>query len=629
MIRNSRFKHNGIGRAFKQMFLQMLYWLLLFAGFRAFFLIYYFGLVKFEKPGIAHVLYSFIAGLHLDFATTAYFLMIPFVLILFALLLGQRFLRGALTAYTFLITFLYILISAGEIGIYKEWQTKLNYKAIAYLSRPSEVFNSATTADLISLMLVVAIGVTLFTWLYRRYFLLKGDWKRHWWYALIWLVVWPPVLVITARGGLQQIPINQSESFYSKHNILNVAAVNNAFNLYISLFENKEFLDKNPFEVMPTDAAKRIIDPVFKPSCDSTTQILTTNRPNIVILIMESWSADLIASLGGRPGITPEFNALEKEGLLFKNCYASGSRSEQGMACIFSGFPAHPYTSITVQPDKYKKLPTVTSILDKTGYATSFMFGGQLIYGNIKSYIMYNGFDRITELADFKNRFPEGKLGIHDQYTLSALQENLDKEKQPFFASLFTLSTHSPYDQPMAEKLKWDVNEREYINSAYYTDWCLGEFFRKAKTKSWYKNTLFIIVADHSHNSYKNWDPKSFNYHHIPMLWLGEAIAPEWRGKTYDDICSQTDIAGTLLPQLGLEAKNFHWSRNMFNSCSTPLAYHCTEQVVGWKKTQGEYIWDFTQKKPFSTDATPPLSDSLKDESRAFLQLLFQEYINY
>lgn len=629
MIRNSRYKYNGLGRAFKQMFLQFLFWLLLFAFFRAFFLVYYASLVKFEHPSIPHILYSFLAGMHLDIATAAYFLMIPFLLLFLALLFGERLLRSSLSIYTFFITLFYVLISAGEIGIFKEWQTKLNYKAIAYLSRPSEVFNSATTSDFISLIAVVTIGVTLFIWLYKRLFLLKGNWKRQWWYAIIWLIIWPPVLIITARGGLQQIPINQSESFYSKHNILNVAAVNNAFNLYISLFENKEFLDKNPFEVMPKADALKTITPIFKATCDSTTPILSSSKPNIVILIMESWSADLIASLGGKPGITPEFNTLEKEGLLFKNCYASGSRSEQGMACIFSGFPAHPYTSITVQPDKYKKLPTITSLLKKTGYSTSFMFGGQLIYGNIKSYIMYNGFDRITELADFKNRFPEGKLGIHDQYTLGALLENLDKEKQPFFASLFTLSTHSPYDQPMEEKLKWDIHEREYLNSAYYTDWCLGEFFRKAKTKEWYKNTVFIIVADHSHNSYKNWDPKSFNYHHIPMLWLGGALKKEWQGKTYDEICSQTDIAGTLLPQLGVNATPFHWSRNIFNPCTTPVANHCTEQVVGWKRSQGEYIWDFTQNKPFSTDAKAPLADSLKNESRAFLQILFQEYIDY
>ena len=321
---------------------------------------------------------------------------------------------------------------------------------------------------------------------------------------MVFILLVPGFLIVGLRGGVQQIPINQSQSYYSDHNILNIASVNNAFNLYISIFENLKNFDNDPYTFMEPAKASELMTKIYRTKTDTTISILKLKQPNIVLLILESWSADLIQDLGGEPGITPNFRELEKNGILFDQLYASGSRSEQGMASIFSGFPAHPVSSITVQPDKVVSLPSLVKDLHGTGYATAFYFGGQLIYGNIKSYMIFNGFGKIMEGQDFPKNLPQGKLGIHDGYTLNYMVNDIDAMKTPFFASLFTLSTHSPWDQPYERPLKWGDNENNYINAAYYTDHCLGEFFQNARKKAWFDSTLFIIVADHSHNSYRN-----------------------------------------------------------------------------------------------------------------------------
>jgi len=552
----------------------------------------------------------------------------PFLLLAVQSVWSPGWLNWINKIYTGFIIIVYSLSAAGELGIYAEWKTKLTYKVIKYLSHPGEIFNSAETGTfylLLLLFLVISTG-SIIAYLRLFYSDLENI-GRNTVFSLVFIIVTPGLLFIGLRGGIKQIPINQSQSYYSDHNILNIASVNNAFNLYISIFENLRNFDHDPYQFMDKDSASGIMTNIYHYPPDSTHLVLSTNRPNIVLVILESWSADLIEDLGGEPGITPEFKKLQKKGILFDQVYASGSRSEQGMASIFGGFPAHPVSSITVQPDKFVKLPSLVKDLEKNGYHSSFYFGGQLIYGNIKSYIIFNGFDKILEGVNFPKTMPQGKLGIHDEFTLGYMEKDIGTMKQPFFAALFTLSTHSPWDQPFDKPLKWGDNEHEYINAAYYTDHCLGEFIAKASTEPWFNNTLFIFVADHSHNSYRNWHPQSKEYHKIPMLFFGNVIKEEYQGTICHKLGNQHDLPATVLAQLQLPYHIFHYSKDLFNPLSPEFAYYSTEDGVGWLRPYGYFTYD---KGPdfyyWWTD--PKVADSIKQEGKAYLQTVFEEYMN-
>ncbi len=615
-------------KIFHSFLLQFLFWILFFNLTRAVFLLYHWPIIRVERIPLAELLGVFWFSFKLDLATACYFMFIPFLLLLVQSLYSPRWLNRVNQIYTFLLIVFYSLTTTGEMGIYSEWKTKLTYKVIKYLSHPSEIYNSAETGTFYLLLAIFVVISASGIFLYLRFFYRElNAVKRNLWFSGGLLLLVPGFLVAGMRGGFQQIPINQSQSYFSGYNILNIAAVNNAFNLYISVFENLQNFERDPYVFMDQSRADTIFKQIYATPADSTVKILTATRPNIVMIILESWSADLIQSLGGEAGITPEFHQLEKEGILFDQVYASGSRSEQGMASIFGGFPAHPVSSITVQPDKFVKLPSLVLTLKEKGYATAFYFGGQLIYGNIKGYIIYNGFEKIMEVYDFPKSLPRGKLGIHDQFTLGYMEHDLARSKQPFFAALFTLSTHSPWDQPSEKPLKWGDNEQEYINAAWYTDRCLGNFFRQARQTNWYDSTLFILIADHSHNSYRNWHPQSKEYHRIPLLFVGPVIREEYRGTTISKTGNQHDIAATLLAQMGISSAPFRYSKNLLNPLVPDFAYYSTEDGVGWFSPDGYFTYDK------GTDfyywwSDPHLNEKNRLQGQAYLQTVFSDYMD-
>jgi len=557
-------------------------------------------------------------------------LIFPYFILLIQTVYSPKWLNAVNKIYTAIILFIFLLITTAELGTYDEWQTKLPYKALKYLDHPTEMANSTSSGRFIVLVILLAIQFAGFFWLYHNFFYQQLiHLKRKLIPILLMLLVIPSLLFIGMRGGIQQIPINQSQSYYSEHNILNIGAVNSGFSFIKSITANLGNFNTNPFWFYSPADARKTVQEIHSVPFDSTVSVLTTQRPNIVLIILESWSADLIEDLGAKPGITPQFKELEKNGILFTNVYASGSRSEQGMACIFSGFPAHPISSITVQPEKFQKLPSLIKVLKSNGYHSSYYFGGQLIYGNIKGYIMDCGFDKIKEIYDFDKKLPRGKLGIPDQYILSQQLRDLNSEKQPFISSIFTVSTHSPYDQPMKDVITWGDELNGYLNSAYYTDKCLGDFFRNAKKQSWYNNTLFILVADHGHHSYRHWHPFSPQYHHVPLLFYGNVIKNEWKGTQWKAIGSQTDIAGTLLSQMGIDKKQFHWSKNLLNPSAPQFAYFAFEEGVGWIRPYGYFVYDKKSNQYFFMQSDEAHKNQMIKEGKSYLQSVFQEYMDY
>ena len=608
---------------------QLAFWMLFFFITRAIFLLYNYQLIKADGIKPDEAIAAFWHAIPLDIATTCYLLLFPFLILIIQSFYSPKWLNSLNKVYTLSAIIVFSLLVTAELGIYPEWKTKMPYKALMYLQNPSEVYNSASTATFFVLILLFLVLSTSTYWLYVKYFHVKILESLNLWYFKVWLIliVLLPVLFIGGRGGWQQIPINQSESYYSNHNILNLAAVNSGFNITISIIENYKNFGKNPYAFYDKEEAQSIIEKLYELPKDSTTHILKTEKPNIVLIILESWSADLIESIGGKPGITPSFHELENQGVLFTNLYATGPRSEQAMGSIFSGFPAHPISSVTVQPEKFSKLPTVTKSLIDNGYYTSFYFGGQLRYGNIKGYILYNGFTKVVEHNDFGNNVLRGKLGVHDEFVLSRQLKDLNEEKEPFFSGLFTLSSHSPYDQPMENVFDWGGNENDYINSAYYTDRCLGNYINEATKQPWFKNTLFIIVADHSHNSYRNWSFTTPAYHKIPMLFYGEVIKEEFRGLKVNRLSNQMDLATTLLKQLGLDSAPFKWSRDLFNPYSPEFAYYSFEEGLGWITQNGHFVYD-ARVDHYNEDTVPDeLKEKTKKQGKSFLQVLFEEYM--
>ncbi|MGL4596843.1 MAG: LTA synthase family protein, partial [Bacteroidia bacterium] len=528
-----------------------------------------------------------------------------------------------------LLIFLIAAITFSELPIYDEWHHKLTYKAIWYLRNPSEVFHTASWSQLIFGLLAIGLLTALGVWAYRKLFpvvqaIEKTSLLKH----ILFVALTPALFVLGIRGGYQPIPVQVSDAYYSSNNFLNTVSVNSTFHLMGNIFWNANA--GKPYAFMPSADAEKIVAALHAVEKDTTIHFLTTDKPNVVLVVLEGWSADLVERLGGYAGITPHTDAMMREGISFDSCYASGSLSDQGMAAVFSGFPAQPKTSIITLPEKYMHLPCLNNGFLKAGYQTSYMFGGQLSYGNIRSYMYYNKFHKIIEGKDFDAAIPQGRLGAHDQYLFDRQLQELKGTQTPFFAAMFTLSTHGPFDIPMASKLQWGDKEKDYINSALYADECIHNFLEAAKKEPWYANTLFVFVPDHSHNSPRNWAFNQPEYRRIPFWFYGPVIRPEFRGYRSKKICSQTDLAATLLHQLNMDASAFRYSKNLFNPYTPELAFYTFDEGFGIIRPEGRLIWHVQDNKTdFERVKDAASKTKILNEGKAYLQVLMEEYWRY
>lgn len=607
------------------LFRQFLAWLLFFQGTRLVFVAYNYG--EIGSLPIAELGRLPWESLYLDVATACYFMGVPLLLIGAAIFSEQSFFLRINTIFTSILVAIVSAITVAELPIHDEWQTKLNYRAISYLATPSEVVRTATTAQLLGGVLGMMALAWVGIWLFRRLvFREMKPQRKPLVLNLLAFLALAAGLAIGLRGGLQQIPIQVSDAYYSQHNILNLASANSSFNLISSCLKNRE--TGKPYGFMPEAVADSLFQALYAAPIDTPTQILTTSRPNIVLVILESWSADMVGACGGYPGVTPSFDSLARQGYLFKNCYASGERSDQGMAAIFAGFPAQPRTSIIKEPDKYVQLPCINQVLEAQGYHSSFLFGGQLSYENIRSYMFFNGFDRILEGKDFDSQIPQAKLGVHDEYLFERQLKELAKEQAPFFAAMFTLSSHSPYDVPMKPVLDWGGKDNKYINGVFYTDKCIQDFMAKAKQQAWYGNTLFVFLADHGHPSPQNWSRYQPEYRRMPFLLFGEVIKPEFRGKVDSLPSSQTDFVATLLGQMALPAGQFRYSKDLFRPYCPRHAYFSFEEGFCLVKPSSQICWHVQDDRvEFEKGHNSQENAELLQQGKAFLDVLVRDYL--
>lgn len=612
---------------------QFAFWMLYFALLRIIFILVHIKVPFKDGAGIVDLFAVFWHAIRLDMATASYLLVVPFFFLLLHSILKANWLHISNYIYTGIVVTIYSFISAAETGVYDEWKTKLPAKSLNYLQNPGEIYNSAPTWMFIVLILVFLFQSAGGMFLYVRYFYKTNiEIKRNWTVSLLFIVLLPPLIILGIRGGIQEIPVNQSQSYFSTVQFLNIASTNTGYNFFRSVIENKRNMKVNPFKSYEPLLAKKTVSDLYAVQPDTTVSFLTgSENPNLVIIILEGWSADVIESLGGIAGVSPEFKKLQDEGILFTRCYSSGSRSEQGMAAIFSAFPAHPVSSITLQPDKFSKLPSMIHGLVNKGYSSSFYFGGQLIYGNMKGYIYYNRFKRVTEIYDFPAGVPKGKLGVHDPYVYKRMFKDLHNEKQPFVSAIFTSSSHSPFDMPTRVKtfLKDDKSQNMYLNGVFYADSSLGDFISRSRAENWYKNTLFVVVSDHSHDTYKNHPYHSPGYHHIPMLIFGDLVKREFRGSKYENICSQLDIVATVLAQFEMEYKTFHWSKNLFNPYIEHFAGIAFDDGIGWVRPWGYFFYENRLDRFHCLELPDSIKEKTIREGKSFLQVVFQEYMDY
>jgi phosphoglycerol transferase MdoB-like AlkP superfamily enzyme len=496
-----------------------------------------------------------------------------------------------------------------------------------HLSNPDEVFRTADFSMTIYFMLFLLFeGIVAYFLIKklvpaRRFELVATNWKDR-----SFLLLTFPLLIgfcfLFARGGWQQIPINIDSACFSKEHKLNDVSINSTYffgNSYF-LYMKTDFSDILP--KMEEKKAEKIVQSLFDFDQNHDNYILEDSKPNLVFVILESWTANAIGCLSNTKGATPNFDKLAKEGVLFSNIYATNTTSEIGNTSILAGYPGIPEVAISLYPEKHRKIKSINQILKPHGYFSSYTFAGDLKYGNIESFIVEHQFDKVLDEDDFPAGLEHGKLTYHDKDLFKFFLQEINSSKTPFMKCAFTGSTHAPFDYPKIGKEKWKGTESDFMNSIQYSDKCIGEFIKKAKKEKWYKNTVFVFVADHSHGSPEFPEPYSTKFFRIPILIYGEPVMKSKRGLVYRNIGSQADLAATLLNQLRVKSDAFKFSKDLLSPNVKQFAFHATIRGYGFVDPKGSLLYNFDSKS--YTENT--FSKVQFKKSRSQSDALFLEY---
>ncbi|MBP6334407.1 MAG: sulfatase-like hydrolase/transferase [Bacteroidia bacterium] len=574
---------------------------------------------------------TFIHGARMDISVICYFLTLPVLVVFLLPLKPALYLYQKLNIYHRILILLLTILLASNVLVFHFWGNLINFRALSYLADPVQMLHSLSSLQLIAVFVCLAILIFLSWVVFKKTCSLPvyNETKISPFQRIVAILSLSFLMVTGIRGGWQLIPMNQSTVAFSGNNFLNQSALNPAWHLAYEI-KNARLLDGNPFHKMEDSVAEALVKELFVNASDTFPQILKFQKPNIVVIILESHTADVVGSQGGEKNVSPFLDTMISEGLLFSSVLSSGSRTDQGIVSILNGWPATPYHSIMRSTEKSAKLPSLPKDFKAKGYQTSFYYGGESNFSNLNLYLIGQTFDLIKEMKDFDDNTPRGKWGVFDEYVFERQASELSQTSQPFFSVLMTLSNHEPFDIPGTPRFPGSSEADRFKSAAAYTDDCLRRYINSVKQQPWYDNTLFIVVADHGHRLPYYKDEVFPNTKLIPLLFYGNVLNPDYHGKRITKQGGHHDIPGTLLPQLNMDASAYHWSKNLLNAGTRNFSYYQIEYVMGWVQEEDYFVFSYP-KKDFLVDSIQTVSerDALLQLGQAFIQKLYGEYLAY
>ena len=600
-----------------------LFWYLYFIGIKIIFLIYQFNLSK-ELP-FTDWLLILIHGSWLDVSMSSWILLIPSLALAFTSYSSYKYFLRFINIYTILFISICTILVAVDYELYRNWGFRLDATPVNYILTSSKEIISQTNIWVVirqSFLALFIISVTFYFYFKKVVSKMKAFKTANWKLSFSFILI-TASLIIPIRGGFGVAPMNVGFVFFHKNIFANQAAINVIWNFGYSLTKiNKTSYSENLFDKQETE---KLFSEIYKDE-SKTHKLIKNNRPNIIIIVLESFTSKMIEPLGGIKGITPSMNKLAKEGILFNNFYASGDRTDKGVVAILSGYPSQPISSIIKFPQKTQKLPFLSKDFSKNGYYTAWTYGCNINYANFNSYLNFGNFDQITEKNDFPiEQYINSKWGVDDHLVFEKMLEQINdyNKEKPFIWFTLTLSSHEPFEVPMDTFIEGEDEESLFLNSAHYTDKSLGAFIESAKKEDWWPNTLVIITADHGsrllgyHNA--SHDYRKFK---VPMLWLGGALTiSDTVISTYG---SHTDIAKTLLSQVNIENPNYIFSKNLLSQTPKSFAFYAFNHGFGFINDTLRLVFDGIKKEYSIKEGK--YTDKDLSIGKAYLQKLYSDF---
>jgi phosphoglycerol transferase MdoB-like AlkP superfamily enzyme len=535
---------------------------------------------------VVQVLYH---GLSLDLSFSLYLLAAPFLLVIASLWFGIP--KWVFRIYYIIAAILLSMAFVADTSLYEFWKFKLDASCLSYLETPTEAMASVTTSYILIRLLCVVLCSTAIYWVYDKLtphsLEVKLTANRHKLIATIIAILLIPLIVIGIRGGLSESTTNIGQVYYSQNQFLNHSAVNPVFSFFAS-FE-KTATNSVTYRFMDENICNNIIKELYNTESIDSDTLLTTQKPNIILILMEGCGG-VFTEIGGRNDVTPNLNRLAKEGIYFTNCYGNSWRTDRGTVCALSGYPSFPTMSVMKIPSKSRSLPNIAKTLrQERNYETYYLYGGDINFTNMRSYLIDGGFETLIWKKNFtREEQNSAQWGVRDDITFKTLYQTATTAHVPFLIGFSTLSSHVPWDVPIYHF------DDEVLNAFYYLDKCIGNFVAQFKKSPLWKNTLIVMLPDHG-IGYDNLDNSNPLLNHIPMIWIGGAVKVPRR---IEKICNQTDLPATLLAQLGLNHDSFTFSRDVLSmTYKNPFAIHTYDDGFTMIDSSGFVNYDFISNR--------------------------------
>ena len=541
--------------------------------------------------GIADVWEVVKHGLSLDLSTSLYVLIFPFLLTLVSVWWRPKGLETVMKIYYGVIAVLLMLAFTADTSLYPFWGFKLDASCLQYLSSPVEAKASVSGWYMAIRLGIIIAGAWI---LYKIYVAVAQQHTqqgtRQKGATTLGGVVLIPLFVIGIRGGLDESTTNIGQVYFSQNQFLNHSAVNPVFSFFASLESTASYVPDYTF--MDETERQQLMEGLYFTDSTQPDTLLKTQRPNIIVILLESCGGIFTEDIGGRPDIMPHLNRLTMEGIYFANFYANSYRTDRGTLCTWSGFPSFPRSSVMKMPEKTRLLPGIAQSLRKEGYHTTYLYGGDINFTNMRGYLVSIGIEQLHWMKDYSREEQKtSEWGVRDDITFATLTDMVRKWKDEgdhYLIGYSTLSSHEPWDVPTHR-----FND-EVLDAFNYLDACIGKFIKDIKQTAQWDNLLVIMLPDHGY-SYFGVEEEHEQHDHVPMLWLGGAIKEPRR---IEQLCNQTDLPATLLGQLGIAHDEYEFSRDvMSQGYQYPFAVHTYNNGITMRDSTGFALLDLNANR--------------------------------
>ena len=518
-------------------------------------------------------------GLPLDFNTVATVVLPVWLITLLTFKWPAMPLRWIAGPYLAIVVFLMTCNTGGTIIMYENWKFLLDASVFSYMSSPGNAGASASTYYIVTRIGLILLSAILLSSLsvqitpkricqtkatnrnrsklnqtpqYRIPYMLTG--------LLLVLMLW----------GINGKRVEELSAFHSEKLMLNHATINPVGHMARSICAYRKPLDQQ-FQLMPKEECDSVFVQIFPTKTeDITDTLLTTIRPDILTLQLESMGAPFIESMGGPKGVTPEICQWMRRGVNFTNAWATSFRTDRGTVSVLSGYPSYPTTSLMMTDSCLPLLPSLAKTLNVYGYTADYMYSGNANHMNKRKYLEAVGY-RVWDIEDIDVDKQERDVwGANDSIAMNRMLRLMMQTKEengtgkPFYWGCQTISSHEPWEVP------YHRLDNKVYNAFAYTDHCVGQFLDSLSRTPLWDNLLVVVFADHGHTYNLTFDNPEF--FHIPLFLVGGAVK---KIKNIDTIISQNDILATILSQLGIpHNQEFPWSRNVLSrNYDYPFAY--------------------------------------------------------